>query len=84
MANTLSIKKHTGIADLLLKIVEVTGDGSATTMTAGSIGLSYITAVWATDVDDDNALMFSTYSGTSITFEAISSTKKQVFFVLGY
>ena len=84
MANTQVIEKHTGIGDLLLKIVKVTGDGSATTMTAGSIGLSYITAVWTQDVDDDNALQISTYSGTTITFEAITATKVQLFFVLGY
>lgn len=84
MANTLSIKRHAVFGDLLLKIVEVTGDGSATTMTAGSVGLSYILGVWTQDIDDDAIIDFSVMAGSTVTFDAITSTKKQLFFVLGW
>lgn len=84
MANTVTIKRHTGIGDLLLKIVQVTGDGSTTTMTAGSVGLSYITAAWSHSVDDTGTGYISVYQGTSITFVAVDNTKKRVFYILGY
>lgn len=84
MANTVTVKRHSGIGDLLLKIVEVTGDGSTTSITAVSVGLTYIVACWSQDVDDNNALQMSTYSGTSVTIEAISDTKKQLFFFVGW
>lgn len=84
MANTLDIKKHSVFGDLLLKIVKVTGDGSTTTMTAGSIGLSYIMGVWTQDVDDDAILDFSVMAGSTVTFDAITSTKIQMFFVVGW
>lgn len=84
MANTLSVKDRVSIGNRVLVAVEVTGDGSDTTMTAAEIGLARITAAWAADIDDDATLGFASNSGTSITHDAITSSKKQMIFCVGF
>ena len=84
MANTISVKQTVSLGNKILKIVEITGDGSTTSTTALSLGLSRIDAAWWADIDDDNAMQTSDYEGSSITHEAITSTKKQLLFAVGY
>jgi hypothetical protein len=84
MANTITVKQRFSLGDRWLVAAEITGDGSATSITALSLGLTRIDLVWWADVDDDNALQTSTYAGTSITTEAISSGKKQLLFCIGH
>lgn len=85
MAMSATIKHHGVIGDLLLKVVEVTGDNSDKTLTAAELGLKYVVAVWSSGVNDDKRLQFSTYSGTSISVvTAIGSATKQYLFVLGW
>lgn len=86
MANyTPTIKKRVTLGDRVLVAAEITGTaGGATTVTAASLGLSRIDVVWSMDIDDDAQLGVSSYSGTSITLDAISNTKKQLIFCIGY
>lgn len=81
---TKTVLRHSGIGDLLLKVVLVLGDGSSTDVTAAEIGLTYIYGAWTQDIDDNNALQMSAYEGTTITTEAISDGKYQLLFALGY
>ena len=69
------------LADRWLVTAELTG---GTTVTAVSLGLVRIDAVWFQDVDDNNSLDVSVYAGPSITFTEITATKKQVLFAIGH
>lgn len=84
MADTVLVLGRHNLGDRMLVIAKVTGDGSDTTKSAAELGLSYIDYCWWMDVDDDNAMQTATYAGTSITHEAISSTKIQLLFAVGY
>jgi hypothetical protein len=69
------------IGDRWIVSAELTG---GTTVTAASLGLVTIEACWFQDVDDDNSLDVSDFSGSSITFTEITATKKQVLNVIGF
>jgi len=79
-----TVKGRHSLGDRVLVVAELTGDGSATGVTAASLGLSYIDYFWSMDVDDDAQLGTSDYTGSSITIDAITNTKKQLIFVVGY
>lgn len=84
MADTVLILRRVALGDRVLVCAKITGDGSDTSKTAAELGLTRIDCCWWADVDDDNAMQTSTYAGTSITHEAITNTKIQLLFVIGY
>jgi hypothetical protein len=88
MANTFTaVVEQAPIGNRFLSIYRVTGDGSTTTITAASVGFTYIDAAWLQDVDDAPAapMSLSTYYGTSIVLgAAISSGKYQLLFLIGH
>lgn len=84
MANTQSIVKRVSLGDRVLVVVSVLGDGSTTSVTAASVGLSRIDAAFSHSVDDTGNGYISDYSGTSITMTAVDSGKYRLFFFIGY
>lgn len=84
MADTVTVKDRLNLGDAVLVIAEITGDGSETSKTAKELGLERVVTSWWQDIDDDNAMQCSSPDGTTITHEAITSTKKQLLFAIGY
>ena len=84
MANTQSIVKRLVMGDRVMVVVEITGDGSTTSVTAASVGLQRIDAAFSHSIDDTGNGYISDYSGSSITMTAVDNTKKRLFFFIGY
>lgn len=88
MAFTLSEKVNERIGRKRFKIYQATHDGSATSITAASMGLNYV--VWATAIgtvalssaaDYD---LLTTASGTSVVLGALSSGATLDLWLIGY
>jgi hypothetical protein len=71
------------MAKKLVVVAEVTCDGSATALTAKSIGMERIEACHAQIIDDTTQAVIGTYEGTSITIDG-TNTKKHLLFCYGY
>jgi hypothetical protein len=71
------------MAKKLVVVTEVVCDGSATALTAASIGMERIEAAHAQNIDDTAQAVIGTYEGTSITINGTSS-KKHLLFCYGY
>ena len=67
--------------DMILIVSLVTGGIG---LGASVVRLTRIEATWFQDVDDDNPIQCTTYSGTAVVNEEITATKKQLMFTLGY
>jgi hypothetical protein len=84
MALTYTRVGRQTLGNKVLTITQVTGDGSATSITALGLQLSRIECAWLSDVDDAAELTLTTYSGTAIvTSAAIGNTQKQLVFAIG-
>lgn len=83
MALTITVKQRYHLAKKLCVVAEVTCDGSATELTANSIGMERIESCHAQNINDTAQAVIGTYEGTSITINGTSS-KKHLLFAYGY
>jgi hypothetical protein len=68
------------LGDKVLVVSLVTGGIG---VPASVLGLARIENTWFQDVDDDNDIMCSTYSGTAVVNEEITAEKTQLMFCVG-
>lgn len=83
MALSFTVKQRYHLAKKILVVVEVTCDGSASSLSAAKVGLERIEAAHAQNIDDTAQAVIGTYQGTAITVNG-TNTKKHLVFCYGY
>lgn len=86
MALTITRLNRCNIGDRILVVVSaLSGAGGETSITAAEVGLQRIDSAWTQSVDEAAApIAISDYSGTSITFGALTNGDTSLFFLIGY